>query len=384
MRRYKILGRAIIRLIRCASMQVVFVIASLSLGGSERVALSLCNHWSNAGHQVTIVTVASRKSDFYSADPQINRVALGLDCESRNVIEFLRNNTRRIQGLRSAIRSAAPDVVVSFGDTTNVLAILAGLGTRIPVVVSERSDPRLRKVGRIVRLLRHLLYRHAQAVVMQTKSAADWVREIVADDAVHVIPNHVLVPGFNAFKRDAPSGRLTVLAMGRMSEEKGFDLLLRAFALCAKRQGQWDLRIVGDGPERRRLNTLAEELGIANQTRLDGPTQFPYTVLADADLFVLPSRREGFPNALLEAMACGLPVISFDCLSGPSEIISHGQNGLLIQAGDVEGLAAAMDRLMSSDWQRKQLAANAVGVVDRYRPERIFAKWDRLLGSVIG
>jgi glycosyltransferase involved in cell wall biosynthesis len=115
---------------------------------------------------------------------------------------------------------------------------------------------------------------------------------------------------------------------------------------------------------------------------MDGPTKSPFAALQEADLFILPSRREGFPNALLEAMACGLPVISFDCPSGPSEIISHGQNGLLIPAGDVQGLAAAMDRLMSSDSHRRQLAASAVEVANRYRPEQIFEMWDSLLLNV--
>jgi GalNAc-alpha-(1->4)-GalNAc-alpha-(1->3)-diNAcBac-PP-undecaprenol alpha-1,4-N-acetyl-D-galactosaminyltransferase len=199
-----------------------------------------------------------------------------------------------------------------------------------------------------------------------------------------VIPNPVFVSGSGVFRRDVACGRRTVLSVGRMSREKGFDLFLRAFALCAQRHEQWDLRIVGDGPERCWLSTLAEDLHISHRTHVDGPTRSPFTALQEADLFILPSRREGFPNVLLEAMACGLPVISFDCPSGPSEIISHGQNGLLVPAGDVQGLAAAMDRLMSSDSQRRQLAVNAVEVADRYRPERIFGMWDSLLVNVTG
>src|SRR6516162_3044070 len=130
-------------------MRILFVISSLSLGGSERVALNLCSHWSKARHRVTLVTVASAEHDFYAADPQVDRIALGLYRESRNTPQFLSNNIRRIRSLSSVIWSQRPDVIVSFGDTTNVLAILARVGIRIPLVVSERTDPRAHQLGRV-------------------------------------------------------------------------------------------------------------------------------------------------------------------------------------------------------------------------------------------
>lgn len=363
-------------------MRIVFVISSLGMGGSERVAVNLCNHWSHTGHQVTLVTLASQEGDFYSVEPQVVRIPLGLARDSRSPIDFLSSNLKRIWSLRCVIRSAAPDVVVSFEDTTNVRSILAGFGIRVPLVVAERTDPRVRALGKVVTFLRPLLYRRAQALVVQTKSCAAWARAIVPSGAVHVIPNAVSFP--RAVAREAVRhGRPVILAMGRMNEAKGFDLLLRAFALCASRQEQWDLRIVGDGPERSRLNFLAAELRIQDRILLDSATKCPFTALRNADLFVLSSRREGFPNALLEAMACRLAVVSFDCLSGPSEIISHNENGLLVPAGDVEGLAAAMDQLMSSNSERQRLGKNAAQVIDEYRPERIFELWDSLLVGMV-
>ncbi len=139
--------------------------------------------------------------------------------------------------------------------------------------------------------------------------------------------------------------------------------------------------ILGEGDQRSELERLIESLGLHNYVSLQRPLRNPFAVLKKAKLFVLPSRHEGFANVLIEAMACGLPVISTNCPSGPSEIVHHEKDGLLIPAGDVTALAAALERLMADDAERNRLALCGVAAVKRFDVENIVNTWEKMLLS---
>lgn len=363
-------------------MRIAFVIYSLAAGGAERVASTLINYWVGAGEQVTLVTWDSVEKDFYPIDARVKRMVLGLTSESNNRREFITNNLRRIRSLRALFRSCEFDVIVSFIDKGNVLVLLATLGLGVPVIVSERVDPRKYPVGTVAAALRRVLYPLAQAVVVQTAGISQWARRIVRKEAIYVIPNPISEQFLGSHRANGTSAHHTVVAMGRMEPEKGFDRLLTAFSKCAERHPDWILRIVGEGAERARLQALAVKLGLESRIRLDTVTKKPERVLRDSDLFVLSSRYEGFPNVLLEAMACGLPVISFDCASGPGEMIRDGIDGVLVPPDDVEALAKTMDRLMGAPRERQRLAARAVEVRERFSLPRVMAMWSEVLGKV--
>jgi glycosyltransferase involved in cell wall biosynthesis len=167
--------------------------------------------------------------------------------------------------------------------------------------------------------------------------------------------------------------------MGRLVRQKGFDLLLEAFARCRTSHPRWTLRILGRGEERQALEAQARALNLGDAVEFAGVVKNPQDHLAQSQLFVLSSRYEGFPNALLEAMASGLAVVATDCPTGPADIVTHDENGLLVPAGDVGALAAAMDRLMSDAGERRRLGERAREVQARFAPETILAAWDRLL-----
>jgi glycosyltransferase involved in cell wall biosynthesis len=170
--------------------------------------------------------------------------------------------------------------------------------------------------------------------------------------------------------------------MGTLRPEKGFDLLIEAFARVAASHPDWSLTILGEGPERLRLEALVSGSGLQERVSMPGRVADPVPYLVAAHAFALSSRREGFPNALLEAMACGLPAVAFDCPSGPAEIIEHGGNGLLVEPGEVSRLAAALDQIMSSPGERARMGESARGIAMRLAPERVLPRWDAVVRSV--
>lgn len=361
-------------------MRLVLIISSLRMGGAERVLALLANGLAGRGHAVTVLTFEPAEAKpFYTLDPRILVRNLDLAAPSRGVVDALQRNLRRIRVLKRACAEARPDTVLSFMDTTNILVLLAA-GSRWPVVVSERVHPAHYDIGPVWGLLRKLAYPRAAALVVQTAEIAQHfparLRQRIA-----VIPNPVPVPAAGG-EAQFPIPRPAVAGMGRLDRQKGFDLLLRAFAPLARGHPSWTLAIFGEGPERSALEDLRNKLGLAGRVLLPGLVADASAQLRQADLFVLPSRFEGFPNALCEAMACGLPVIATNCPSGPRDIVRPGIDGLLVPAENVQALTAAMDQLMSDETLRRAFGAKAVEVLGRFGANAVLERWGALLAGL--
>jgi len=363
-------------------MQITLVIFSLSSGGAERVMSILANYWAERGEDVSLITIDSKENDFYKLDSRITRIALDLKQDSSTLWAGIKNNIVRVKQLRTTIKKTRPEVVISFMDKMSVVTLVATRWLPFPVIVSEHIDPRQMPPGGIWNLLRRWTYSWADAVVVLTKELREVLSEFVAENRLHVIPNPALPVKKNTdqtppFELPSPF----VVAMGRLSPQKGFEFLLEAFAGC--QHEEWSLVILGEGSERERLESLSSQLGISSRVYLPGRVNEPSIVMHRADLFVLSSRFEGFPMVILEAMSCGLPVISFDCPTGPNEIINDGVDGVLVPAKDVDALAEAMRKLMDNESERKRIAQNAPKVVERFSLENVMKKWDSLMNDVI-
>lgn len=357
------------------------VISSLSCGGAERVMSVMANYWSQRGETVTIITIDSKDLDFYPLHPGVKRIALGLSRPSYGLWSALQNNIIRVYRLRMAIQAVQSGVVISFLYPTNVLTLIASLGLRVPVIVSEHTDPAQNNMGVLFSILRRMMYPLANTVVVLTEKLRSWAEHVAKYNNVCVIPNPVSlsIPDNKCGPPSSKDQNFKVLAMGRLASEKSFDLLIRAFAKVAPAYPDWRLIILGEGERRSDLEGLARDLRIKDRVEMPGRIKEPLSHLMDADLFVLSSRYEGFPMALLEAMACGLPVISFDCPIGPREIIRDGIDGILVPPDDVDALASAMDKLMKNPTERQSLGLRALEVQERFSLEKIMGMWDRVL-----
>ena len=356
-------------------MRVTFVIYSLSAGGAQRVVVDLAARLAARGHFVTLVTYSKKESDHFAVPAGVERVALDLLWDSKSLWQGLKSNVARLRMLRAALLGSRPDIVISFIDLTNILTIVSLLGTGIPIVISERIHPAHHAIGPRWRLARQLCYFLCSALVVQTQAVARWARRLVPSRRIQVIPN--AAPEWTAV--DMPARERTVLAVGRLHSQKGFDLLLDAFARSQIADDGWSLVLLGDGPERDTLVSMAEGLGVANRVRFVGITDEPRSWMNRCGIFVLSSRFEGFPNVLLEAMATGAPCIAFDCPSGPSEIIEPGANAMLVPPGDVAALARCLEALAQSPETRAHLGANACTVTEKYSAPRITDAWESLL-----
>lgn len=364
-------------------MRLTLIISSLSSGGAERVMTILANYWARKGWQITLLTFDDGAiPPFYKLDSGIKHVPLDLAGESANPFTASRNNLRRVRALRSAIRESRPRCVLSFLDQVNVLTLLAARGLRIPVVVTEQIYPPSHNIGRTWNILRNRTYPEADRVVGVTARVLSHFSPRIQARA-RVIPNPVLLSRFGEQPAEDLLNRPALLAIGRLDWQKGYDLLLKAFARLKERHANWSLTVLGEGPLRQELETLRQRLGLADRVHFRGRATDPSAFLRQADIFVMASRFEGFPMALGEAMACGLPVIATDCPSGPAEMIRDGVDGVLVPNEDVEALASAMDHLMADEAQRHRLGSRASEVTERFGLEKVMRMWEELLEGVI-
>jgi GalNAc-alpha-(1->4)-GalNAc-alpha-(1->3)-diNAcBac-PP-undecaprenol alpha-1,4-N-acetyl-D-galactosaminyltransferase len=349
----------------------------LGAGGAERVAVSLCNAWADKGHEVSIVATYNLKiTSAYDIHSGVKVVYLAdtVGVTVRGLIY-----AARLIALRRLLVRMRPETVVSFLPSVNIAALVATLGLAMPVVVSERTYPPAMPLGRSLETLRLAVYPLAAALVVQTDAARQWAACALPRLRTRVIANPAVVPLPCCEPVKLPAKLIAcdqalVFACGRLSEEKRFDFLLRSFALVAARNARAVLAIAGEGPERSRLVALASELGIAEKVEFLGRIGNVGDWHERADIFVLTSRFEGMPNALLEAVCYGTPAVSTDCLTGPREIIVEGVNGTLISTNATpETAAVAIDWALSADLPA--LAQATAAARRRYHIETIAAQW---------
>lgn len=355
-------------------LSIAWVLSSLGCGGAERVATMLVGALAERGHRCTLVTLDPTAVDFHAVPAGVARVRVDGPGPSRSTAQAIRHNVGGVVGLAGALRRLRPDVVVAFGDTTNVKAVLASAIARLPAVVSERVDPSTVDIGRAWDRLRRLAYPRASALVVQTEAVRAWADR--HSRRVAVIPNPVALGGTPAHARSNE-----IVAIGRLVAQKGFDVLVRAFARAAP--PAWRLAILGEGSERTAIETLARRLGVADRVVLPGQVDDVRERLRDAGMFASSSRFEGFPNALLEAMAEGVPIVATHCASGPREILRDVPEAILVVPDDVDALARAIAVMIADDARRDACGRSARAAAQRFALPTVVDAWESVIERAV-
>ena len=367
--------------------RVLLFIHSLHGGGAERVAADLSAHWADMGREVMVVTQASAEGDVYTLHPKVRREVLHTAGEGGG-LRGIWSNVQRVRALRRVIKSFRPDIVLGMMTTASVLSVLACAGLSCRVIATEHTHPPSQTLSGFWQRLRRLTYPRAASVVALTRGTADWLAQHVPGSKLAVIPNPVHFPLPRAEPVLTPvsgDGRKRLLAVGRLHADKGFDLLIQAYAQLAASHPGWDLVILGEGDERPALEAQVREAGLASRIFMPGRAGNVGDWYESADLYVLTSRFEGLSNTLLESMASGLAAVSFDCDTGPREIIREGVDGVLVRPnGDVPALCKALDAVMRNDVDRARMAQAAIDVRDRFSAARVLQKWQELFDGVRG
>lgn len=358
-----------------ARLDVMLLISDLGSGGAQRVVCALAEHWAGTGRRVVVTTLSAAEKDFVRLPAGVDRYSIGLDTASRTVVSGLLNNMRRVWRLRRLLRKTRPAVAVGFVGPTAALLVAAAAGTGIRTVAAERNDPARQSFGTVWDRLRNWAYRRADYVTANSRGALESLKGLVPAGRLAFTPNPM--PQATEGPR-ADLVRPTLLAVGRLHRQKGIDVLLEAFARAGL--PEWRLVLVGEGGERESLARQAEALGIAGRVRFEGAVPDPAPWYRAADIFVLPSRHEGTPNSLLEAMAYGLPVVVSNASQGPLDLVADGVSGIVTPAEDVAALAAALLRLAGSQELRARLGDAARRTAsERQAHDDAFARWDAVI-----
>lgn len=343
----------------------MFVIHALGYSGAGKMIVYLANHFSKLGYEV-VLYVEEQIGQHYDMEPGV---------QVYQETEFFKNYyTRHFQQifqLRRRVKEINPDLVISFQTNQNALSVLATRKRHIPVIVSERGDPY--QYHDIVAKLKTWVINKAEGGVFQTKKAMQYYgKELQSRSVVIYNPNTVV--GI-----ERPIERNNEIAfVGRFDiHQKRQDLAVEAFKIVAEKVPDVKLVFYGAGKEQIIIKKKVEELGLSNRVLFKGLVKDVPNAIKDSRMFLMTSDFEGMPNALIEAMACGLPCVSTDCSpGGASELIKSGENGVIVPCGDAKAIAIAMINLLIDSVKAEIMGAEAQKIVEKLSPGIIYGQWE--------
>lgn len=359
-------------------MKIAFFCGGLKTGGAERVVVNLSNFFSQE-NTVTILTFGEGKCE-YQLNGEVEVISLADSAASKNKPEKICRIFRLVEYLRK--NQDKHDIYIAFLPATSYLLLLFRAYIHCPVIVSVRTAPEILQKSFFHRVCTHIFFPRADGIVFQTEYAKKYFSKIRQKSSI-VIPNAI----DSSFMEEAFQGtrKKKIVSVGRLEKMKNFSLLIHSFRkICKQKEDfDYDLVIYGEGSERHNLEKLIEAYGLQRRVFLPGKRNNVKDEIKDASLFVMSSQYEGMPNALIEAMALGLPVICTRFAGGAAEeLIRHGYNGILVHSDNCEELAEAIMALVENPLLCQELGKNARAIVELVSPKRTVSLWEEFIRQV--
>jgi glycosyltransferase involved in cell wall biosynthesis len=356
-------------------MKILITNPSLIHAGAERVISILSNSLVEHGHEVELLLYYDQPIS-YKLD---SRVKVTVD---EKIIEKS-GKLKHLFWRRKYLKNCECDVVISFLAPFNVFNIIAMFGLKKKLIVADRNDPRRIPTNKIMRCVRDFLYRFADGVVLQNSRNRDYFSKSIRKKST-VIFNPVDLGEYigASLKCEKHEKRKEIVSVGRIIKQKNPHMLLNAFSRLADDFPEYKLAFIGDGDLRDEIKKAAEEKGLGDRVELNGVTNQVFERIHKSELYVMSSEYEGMPNALIEAMCIGLPVISTK-VSGATDVIEDGVNGLFVDCNDEEALEQAIRKMLSDEELRNNCGANASKISEQLKVEAITEQWINFIEKVI-
>lgn len=353
-------------------MKILFNISSMGKGGAERVIANLSNQLIKK-HQITIM-VNIKDTLAYEIDSRIKVIAL--DKKRKDI--FRRTIERTIKTVKY-IKKENPDVIISFLPVPSYRVLFLKRFFKKPIIVSDRNDPN-KEYGPIMRkILMLITYPKADGFVFQTKEQKEYFSEEIQNKST-IIYNPIKEEFLHTQERDK---KKVIINVGRLVEQKNQKMLINVFSKISNKYQDYKLKIYGDGPLKEPLQKQIDELNLQERVELCNISNNIKKELEEAEIFVLSSNHEGMPNALLEAMAVGLPCISTDCpCGGPRELIQDGKNGLLIPIKNEEKLQEKLEILLNEEKFRAEIGEKAKEIKENLEISKIVNQWEEYIEKI--
>lgn len=351
--------------------KILFVVSNISIGGAQRVTMILMDYFKKQGIEPILVAIGKSEGN-YSFDDQYKVILL----DQRGTFEILKT----IKKMKKVFLDEKPDVIITMGVPTCIYSVLAVKGTKIPHIISERNDPRHFLGKKSTEKISRTLMRFAEGYVFQTEDAKNFYSQKIREKSC-VISNPFI--GKN-LPQVVENKKYKIVTMGRLTAQKNHKLLIDSFKNVVDKYPKAELYIYGNGELKSYTQNLIKEKKLTENIFLMDACNDVHEKIKDATMFVLSSDFEGIPNALIEAMAMGLPVISTDCpCGGPKSLIENKKNGLLVPVNEIKELSSAMLQLIEDISLRNKLSINGKKIVEILDASLIGNKWLYYIKNIV-